>query len=175
MTEPAPTYSEVEDMIQGPMPFPASMDMQRFVQAATDEIDMKIGFIYKTPIRPAPDYDELPRPVSLLLKKIASYISTARALFAAAGAVQSDELNAYARSLLTEAHAALDSIATGRMDLEGAERLPDQGQERRGPRVSNVDSYSQVESFYGQFTGGTSDFFKPNPWASLAGVDPHSG
>ena len=174
MTEPAPTYSEVADMLQGPMPLPASMDLQAFVQAATDEIDMQIGFIYKTPLR-APEGEELPRPVSLLLKRIASYISTARAIMAAAGAVQSDELNAYARSLLAEAHAALGNIAAGRLELEGAERLPDQGQERRGPRISNVDSYSQVESFYAHFTGGTSDMFTPSPWGRLAGVDPHSG
>jgi hypothetical protein len=174
VTEPATTYSEVGDMIQGPMPFPASMDLQKFVQAATDEIDMKIGFIYKTPVR-APEGEELPRPVSLLLKKIASYISTARAIYAAAGAVHSDELNAYARSLLAEAHAALDNIATGRMELEGAERLPDRESSSRGPRISNVDSYSQVESFYGNFTGGTSDMFSPSPFAALSGVDPHSG
>lgn len=169
------TYSSVDDMLQGPMPLPASMNLQTFVQAATDEIDMKIGFIYKTPVRPSPEYDELPRPVSLLLKKIAAYISTARAIYAAAGPVQSDELNAYAGSLLQEGHTALANIAAGRMELEGAERLPDQGSERRGPRISNVDSQSQVEAFYAHFTGGSSDFFQRSPWGGLAGVDPHSG
>lgn len=162
-------------MLQGPMPLPASMDLQTFVQAATDEIDMKIGFIYRTPVRPDADHDELPRPVSLLLKRIAANISTARAIMAAAGAVQSDELNGYARSLLAEAHTALDAIAAGRMELEGAERLPDQGQERRGPRISNVDSHSQVESFYANFTGGSSDMFTPSVFARLSGADPHSG
>lgn len=162
-------------MLQGPMPLPASMDLEKFVQAAADEIDTKIGFVYKTPIRVGPGYDELPRPVALLLKRISAYISTARAIMAAAGAVQDDDTNAYARSLLKEAHTALEAIASDRMELEGAERLPTAGAETRGPRIVNIDSVSPVDAFYSHFTGGTHDMFSPGVFAHVRGVDPHDG
>lgn len=168
-------YSEVTDMLLGQMELASGLDAEKFVIDAADEIDIKLGFIYRTPIRGTGEND-LPRPVSLLLKRLSVYISTARAIMATIGASQQGErTNAYARSLLAEAHGALDAIATDRMVLEGAERLPDAAEETRGPRIFNVDSYSQVDAFYGHFTGGSQDLFSPSPFAHLAGCDPHSG
>ncbi len=163
-------------MLLGQFHLPTGLDGAKFVQDAADEIDIKLGFIYKTPIRASAEYEELPRPVSLLLKRISVYISTARAIMASVGVSTDDgDVNPYARRLLAEAHAALDAIANERTVLEGAERLPEAGAETRGPRIANVDSYSQVDSFYLNFTGGTQDFFRPDPYAALRGVDPHNG
>jgi hypothetical protein len=167
-------YSEVKDMLLGQFTLPASMDAQKFVDDAADEIDMKIGFIYRTPVVAAAG-TTLPRPVSLLLKRLNVYISTARAIFAAAGPSAGDDTNAYARHLLADAHAALTAIAEGRTVLEGAERLPDQGEERRGPRIANIDSRSQVDAFYEHFSGGSSDLFAPTLAHSWRGVNPQNG
>jgi hypothetical protein len=166
-------YSEPEDMLLGQFTLPSNMPAQKFVQDAADEIDMKIGFVYATPVVAA-DGETLPRPVSLLLKRINVYISTARAIMAAAGPSGGDEVNAYARSLLADAHAALDAVSDGRTVLEGAERLPDQGEEKRGPRISNIDSVSQVDAFYGYFGGGSHDLFQPSSWYGLRGVNPQN-
>ena len=162
-------------MLLGQFLPPTGMDGEKFVRDAADEIDIKLGFIYKTPIK-AKDGETLPRPVSLLLKRISVYISTARFIMAATGVSTDDnDVSPYARRLLAEAHVALDAIANERTVLEGAERLPEAGADTRGPRISNVDSYSQVDAFYSNFTGGTHDMFVPDPWAALRGVDSHNG
>jgi hypothetical protein len=175
VTEPRYTYSETGDMLLGQMQVAGSMDKGAFVRAAADEIEMKLGFIYKTPVVAA-DGETLPVPVSLLLKRISVNISSGLAIMASIGpSTQGDNVNAYAARLLAEGRSALDAIANGTVILEGADRLPDQGEERRGPRISNVDTYSQVDAFYGNFTGGTHDMFRTDPFAAVRGVDPHNG
>jgi hypothetical protein len=174
VTEPF-RYSEVGDMLLGQMTLASGIDGNKFVDAAADEIHMKLGFTYKVPIQ-APEGQELPVPVSLLLKRISVNISTGLAIRASIGpSTQGDNINAYAATLLTEGRRALDAIASDAMPLEGAVRLAGEEEHTRGPRYSNVDSYSQVEAFYGQFTGGTQDMFRPSPLYGLLGVDPHSG
>jgi hypothetical protein len=169
------TYSSKEDMLLGQMQLLAGMDPEKFVIAAADEIDMKLGFVYDTPVH-APEGETLPVPVSLLLKRISVNISSGLAILASIGpSTQGERINAYAARLLAEGRGALDAIATGATVLEGAERLPDQGEERRGPRIFNIDSQSQVDAFYSQFTGGTHDMFRPDPYFAFRGVDPHDG
>jgi hypothetical protein len=166
-------YCSDSDLLTGPLGLPESMDVAKYVQDAADEIDTQIGFVYQTPVvgvGAAP----LPRPVSLLLKRINALLASGRAIIAAGGGSQDTSLNAYGRSLVDEARAALTPIVEGRTVLEGAERLPDQGEENRGPRIYNIDSESPTDAFYGYFSGG-GDIFAPAPFYGMRGADPHSG
>lgn len=147
-----PTYSEVADMLTGPIPLPRSLDPEKYVQDAADEIDTQLGFVYETPIAPEEGSSALPKPVSLLLKRINNLIASGRVIMAAAGPTQDSAVNAYGRSLVTEGQAALASIARGAIVLEGAKRLPDEGLETTGPRISNAEVGSNVDAFYGAYT-----------------------
>lgn len=145
-------------MLTGPIPLPRSLDPEKYVQDASDEIDTQLGFVYEVPIV-ATEGVTLPRPVTLLLKRINNLIASGRVIMAAAGATQDSDVNAYGRSLVAEGQAALASIAKGIIVLEGAKRLPDEGQETVGPRISNAEVASNVDAFYGYNTGADGMIF----------------
>lgn len=144
-------YSEVKDMLTGPIPLPRSLDPEKYVQDAADEIDTQLGFTYETPIV-AVEGAVLPKPVSLLLKRINNLIASGRVIMAAAGPSQDTAVNAYGRSLVVEGQAALASIAKGAIVLEGAVRLPSDSLEMQGPRITNAETGSNVDAFYGHYT-----------------------
>jgi hypothetical protein len=89
------------------------------------------------------------RPAKLLLKRINNFLATGRLLMAAASAGEDTNLHAYALKMVNDATAALEAIVSGDVLLEGATELnPSTDATAKGPRWSNPDTESAVDSFY---------------------------
>lgn len=158
------TYSATTDLLTGNIPVSGPVDPEKFVADAADEIDSRIGHIYKTPIDIA-DTPENPiaRPARLLLKRVSNFLASGRLMMAAAAGSQKLEVNAYAERLVNEALEALNQIATGDIQLTGAERVEDVPGEgtSTGPQIHNLDAESNVEAFYNRIANPAYTFFPP--------------
>lgn len=138
-------YAATTDMLIGDLPTSAALEPSQFLNDAADEIDSKIGFLYEVPI----DTTTAPKPVSLLLKRINAHLATARFILAATVLVEDTRLNAYGQQLLAESEAALDSIATGAVILDGVIQSGLQSAySTKAPLIANGDSESAVDAFY---------------------------
>lgn len=141
-------YSEISDMLIGNMPLPAYIDRDKILLATRNEIDVAIGFLYKTPINVEDTADNpLVRPARLLLKQISIYLSSGRTIMAAATGSEDSRTHAYGRYLINQGTELLKQIANGSILLEGAEKV-DVEAEPNGPMIANVDVASLVEQFY---------------------------
>jgi len=139
-------YSSADDLLLGDLPLGAAVDREKYVADAADEIDSAIGHVYATPV----DMTEggpVARHSRLLLKRINNHLATGRIILAVSIGGEDDSLQAYGRSLIREAHAALGDIATGAVELIGAETV-EGGDVTNGPVVVNFDQYSGVDAFY---------------------------
>lgn len=156
------TYSEVDDLLLGELSAPSNVKTGKYVQDATDEIDSKLGFIYVTPIVIDPNGEF--RASYLLLKRIANYLASGRLVLANAASREEQFLNAYGSSLVKEATAALDALASGTMPLPGAIFLNSEDKGTSGPIINNLDQQSNVESFYAFATDPNPQHFFPAPF-----------
>lgn len=156
---PASVYSLVTDMLNGNIPFPASLNKQKFVDDAADEIDSVIGTKYVTPIN-MNDLGPVSRPSRLLLKRISVWLSTGRSILAVAGGGEDVQLHAYGLKLVNDATLALQAIGNGEVLLDGATTITDPDNAsaglRRAPVIANVDPVSNVEAFM--------EYFNPNTY-----------
>ena len=139
-------YSSKDDLLVGGIPTPAYLNLDKLVQDASDEIDSKIGFRYETPINIGTG-TPLERPAQLLLKRINNFLATGRLILQVASPEEDTQLHAYGWNLVKEATAALDAIASGQIDLEGAVER-DQTADVAVPLIDNLDPESNVEAFY---------------------------
>ncbi len=141
-------YSAVTDLLTGNIPTPQYLDPQKFVDDAADEIDSKIGFLYVTPIDVGSGTD-VPRPAVLLLKRINNFLASGRLILAAAAGQEDSQLHAYGWSLIQEATAAVNQIASGDLPIDGAVKL-DTGDAAAVTAIiiNNLDEESHVEAFY---------------------------
>jgi len=160
------TYSAVEDLVTGSIPLPTYLDVPGAVQDATDEIDSRIGLIYKTPVDMSED-GPVSRPGRLLLKRIANFLASGRLLLQVAAPGEQTELHAYAKSLVDEAHAGIEAICNGTIALEGAEQVELEQRRSNTPLIANVDPSSNVEDFYNKFT--TPQFTLPSSFLGAGG------
>lgn len=128
--------------------------MATFVNDAADEIDSIIGYTYETPVTNREDGLPLDErsPVLLTLKRINRYLASGRYIMAVAASGEEQELHAYAKRLVNEALDALKKIAEGSVPFD-ARQLPDSRAFDKGPRISNAEVRSNVDAFYGAYTG----------------------
>lgn len=142
-------YSEVTDLLTGNIPIASYVDPQKFVNDAGDEIDSKIGFIYKTPVdvREVAE-NKTSRPARLLLKRISNHLASGRLLMALDAGGEDDRVHAYALKLVSDATMALDAIASGKVVLDGAEQEDTENIKPTTPLIGNLDAESNVEAFY---------------------------
>lgn len=143
-------YSGTGDLLTGNIPTPSYLDPEKYVTDAADEIDSKIGFLYKTPVvfpQEGEDGYVESRPVRLLLKRINNFLATGRLLLATSAAGEDDQLHAYGASLVKDALSALDEIAQGKITLD-IERVESSIGQATTPLINNVDPESHVEAFY---------------------------
>lgn len=160
-----PNYCDVDELLVGDMPLPRGLRPQQYVDSATSEIDMMIGFIYQTPIDIS-DTSPVIRPARLLLKETARKLATGRLILAMSTVAQRTELHAYGARLVDEALAVLRQIAAGEIILTGA--LPmDTGPEPEanftGPQIANVDPESHVEAYYDRVANPYYNYFGGYP------------
>lgn len=142
-----PAYSSVNDLLTGNVPTPVALDPQKYVDDAANEIDSKIGFVYETPVDISPT-SPVARPAILLLMRLNNFLASGRLLMAASAGQEDSQIHAYGWSLVKDATLALDAIARGEVTLDGAEKLPIEGQKVTTPLIYNKDEESNVEAFY---------------------------
>lgn len=140
------TYSEVQDLLLGELAQPENEKCLKYVQDAADEIDSKLGFIYVTPIVIDPNGEF--RASALLLKRISNWLASGRLILANAASREEQYLNAYGKSLIVDATAALNELTAGTTPLPGATPLNPADTQVTGPIINNLDAQSNVESFY---------------------------
>jgi hypothetical protein len=145
------SYAPVESGLLGGIPVAVGTNLQAYFDDAADEIDAAIGLVYETPVTVAADGGSLPRPVSLILKRINRYLASGRYIMAVASAGEDSGVHAYGMSLVREAQAALAQIAEGGNELD-AKRHNNPDQARRAPGILNKDSRSNVDDFYDAYT-----------------------
>lgn len=147
-------YVQADTLLLGGIPERAELDMQKFVDDAADEIDSIIGYTYETPV--TNQEGGLPlaarSPVLLTLTRINRYLASGRYIMAVAATSEEEELNAYAKRLISEALDALKKIAEGSVPFD-ARKIPDGHAQDKGPRISNAEVASNVDAFYGAYTG----------------------
>lgn len=140
-------YSSEDDLLLGDLMVSDSVDKAKFVANAADEMDSKIGFIYKTPIV----LDSLPRHEQLLLKGINNNLATGRLIMTLDAAGEGTSLHAYGLRLVTEAMGDLLLIANGDVDLSAEkEDVPTQNRDSQ-PNLGNRDATSAVSAFEDRF------------------------
>lgn len=154
-------YCEHEDLLLGDLPVTAD-DAEKFISAASEEIDAVIGMRYQLPIIAASG-----SPARNLLKRIAVLTSTGRLVMANSVASEDNSPNAYAMYLLEEARELLASIKRGELDLVGVPLLPATGEVNvpdtgNAPTVIYRDSVSAVDLFYDNAMNGGRLVWRPN-------------
>ena len=162
-------YAEPDSALLGGVPGNPD-DLQKYFDDAADEIDATLGFVYETPITRSAEGGSLPRPVELILARINRFLASGRYIMAVASAGEEGNVHAYGWSLVKEAQAALTGLASGANELD-AIRLPNPGTGRRRPAIANAEAQSNVDAFYGAFTGNQANpgmMFDPTFPSNLA-------
>lgn len=140
-------YCDVTDLLIGDLPLGSSVNPQRWIDDAADEIDATIGHRYAIPI----PIEQLTDVSRLTLKIINARLASGRLLLAQAQGGEDDSLHAYGKWLLDEATVALSALREGNIILESDDgsygpSLEDDAFD--APSIKNKDEVSIVESFY---------------------------
>jgi hypothetical protein len=146
-------YSQVSDLLLGDMN-PGSIDLQKFVDAAKDEMDSKLGFVYDLPLSP------LTSTESLLLKDINNKLASGRIILAQYVGGEDNNLHAYGASLIKEAHESLMLIANGVIDLSSG-LVPTTEAGTKTPLGVVYDEESMVTAFEETVYRGVPTFAQP--------------
>lgn len=146
-TRTEPAYCIVDDINLGDLQTPRAVSVEDWIKTTADEIDAEIGQVYKLPLAFDTTKPE-DRADQLYLKKINSFLATARIILTIAGAHEDSNLHAYGKSLLGDAKAALGKIANGSIVLESAVLVDDVDGQYDGPIITNKDAGSFVDAFY---------------------------
>lgn len=151
MATPLLGYCTVSDLLlRTDLTLPSAIDAQKYINDAADEIDARIGLLYKTPVKiPTQDLEKY-RTTILTLKTINVQLATGRIIMSISSPHENSELDAYGNYLVREANARLNQIANRTYILEGApanENTPDEGSVSR-TMIYNLDADSSVEGFY---------------------------
>lgn len=146
-TRTEPTYCTEADINLGDLQTPRAVSIEDWIKVTADEIDAEIGQIYKLPL----SFDTAKpedRTDALYLKKINSFLATARIILLISGGGQDEVLHAYGKSLLGDAKGALGKIANKTVILESASLIDDVDNQYNGPIITNKDAGSYVDAFY---------------------------
>lgn len=155
-------YSVVDDLLIDDSVY--SVDLDKHIGLADDEINVRLGYVYEIPLVPVPPAVGLRAQDILLLKMISSKLASGRIILAAATPGEDNNLHAYGRYLVNDAMQSLNLLASGEIDIE-AVRLDVLTEEdlSRLPSVVNQDEESLLLGFEETVMRG-------NPWHSNPGV-----
>jgi hypothetical protein len=134
------------------MPVSGFVNKQQFVDSAAEEMDSKLGYIYKLPLVP-PNPDNLdPAPALLdyevlILKHINNKLASGRLILAQDMAGEENSLHAYGLRLVTEATNELMALANGEVDLTAEKRYTIQREGDKVPSIINEDPESLLLGF----------------------------
>lgn len=144
-------YCEPGDLLLGDMTLSTAISPEKFIADSADEIDVRIGRIYTTPV----DLLQLETTAKLTLKIANARLASGRLLMAQSQAAQDESLHAYGMYLIKEAETTIESIENNRLPLDGA-AIRDDIVDTPAPSIQNRDATSPVEAFYDEFWGGGS-------------------
>jgi phage gp36-like protein len=134
-------YCDPGELLVGDLPI-GDEDRTRFTQAATDEINSKLGSRYVLPLSGI-------SPHALLnLKRACQLIATGRYILAAGTASEDGAPNAYGLYCLREGQDILKAICDGDIELTGAARVESMANSAFLPSVVLGDASSAVDTFY---------------------------
>lgn len=152
-------YSSPEDVLLGTdMALPGDDTVERFIIDAAKEIDSRLGFKYKTPLRFTrivngsvtyvdDDDPSTYTPSYLLVSRLSNFIASGRYILAATMPEENASIHQYGNKLLRDAEAILSQITSNRADLEIEELPTDQAQTPYGLMVANREAKSYVKQF----------------------------
>lgn len=149
-------YCTKSDLRKGDIPLAAQYgDGTSLVNQASDEIDAHIGHLYVTPVTFADPLPATHRPSQLMLKNINILLASGRLILDMAAGGEDNSLHAYGRSMWSEGNQLLKRIASGEIELVGAEKVPEEAplSQNSGPIIVNEDPESLVAGFYQNYRG----------------------
>ena len=140
-------YCTSDDLLVGDMVF-GSLDVTDFINQAANEIDSKLGVIYKLPLSAAvgQTFVNLPQYQQLIVKNINIKLASGR-LFLTTAADDTSSLHQYGMRLVQEAMSELMAIANGLVELSAERREPIGQEQDRIPRTLNHDEESMVDQY----------------------------
>lgn len=162
MDQPYHMYSSPEDVLLGTdMALPGDDTIERFVMDAAKEIDSRLGFKYKTPLRFTrivngsvtlvdPNDPETFTPSYLLVSRLSNFIASGRYILAATTPEENASIHQYGNKLLRDAEAILSQITSNRADLEIEELPVETESSPYGLLVANKERRSYVNQFEDQ-------------------------
>lgn len=158
-------YSSEDDLLIGDMMLPMGFDKAKYITSATDEINGKLGFVYKLPLEPLPGLGSIPDYQTILLKTISNKLASGRLIMDVSAAGERQTIHAYARRLVDEAMNDLMCIANGDIDLSAVRRVPVDAQQddRMVATVKNQDEESLLLGF-------ENTVLRSEPWYSRPGA-----
>lgn len=148
-------YCQPDDLLFGDMKV-SDQNMVRWITAAEDEINQRLGVIYILP--PGAGADET---ANLILKRLAVLTATGRGMMAQPAAGEDNGVNAYGRYLLDDAEKIFCDLIDGTLDLIGVDKRPELASAGNAPSVIWEDSVAPVDAFYGFATRGESPLYTP--------------
>jgi hypothetical protein len=149
------SYCTPDDLLFGDMSV-SSSNAVRWISAAEDEINQRLGVMYVLP--PAPPAEEL---TLLLLKRLAVLTATGRGMMAQPAAGEDNGVNAYGRYLLEDAEKLFYALLSGETILPGVDKQSELIASGNAPSVVTEDSVAAVDAFYGFATRGEYTLFTP--------------
>ncbi len=144
------SYCVAADLLLGDLQIPSTVNVDKWITDAADEIDSRIAFRYVTPVV-ASDAIATQRATALTLKRINARLASGRLILMLAAPSERANLHAYGQSLVHEALSELAMIVDGSLPLPDVAVITDGIDDLRddGPALGQQDASSGVEAFYG--------------------------
>lgn len=143
-------YCDVEDLLLGDLILPPEISKGGYIQAAANEIDARIGSLYKVPVIIDPDKIEQFKATIIFLQSVNARLASGRILMAAAATLELNVVHAYARNLVDSALSDLEQIKERKIILQGASPNENPAETYVSSRVYGYtqDPLSAVDQFY---------------------------
>lgn len=177
MTTLASPYCTVDELLveDGAMTISAKFDKQKFVNVAADEINGKLGYLYKLPLTPDPSITDdegvaltaIPAYQANLIKTVNVKMASGRIFMTLKGSGDSDRQHQWGWQLCQEAEDLLNKLANGEILIDalpkpdGSTGVPES---TRGMTIVNEDSTSMRAAF-------ENTVFRNRPTQTFPGAD----
>lgn len=151
--EEANGYCDVSDLLIGDLRLPAAVSVLKYIESAAEEMDSRIGNVYRVPVTIDPDKRQAYVATITFLRSINARLASGRIIMAVASFMELNSVHAYAKNLVDGAMKDLEQIESRQRILQGAEPnnnpTEEVGGQFTGTAIFNLDPVSAVDSFYG--------------------------
>lgn len=164
-------YAAVSDLLLGDLIVAESIDRQKFVDLAAEEMNSKLGWVYELPLRgagsapSATSWLELPAHEVSILKTINNRLASGRLILSLYIAGEDSQLHAYGYQLVQEAMSDLMLIANGNVSLSAHRTSAYSREGDTIPGISQHDDESLLLGFENSVMRG-------KPWYTIPGQVP---